>query len=240
VAGNSNSTYHALQLLVNKRLTHGLTITGSYTFGKFLDYYSATHLGQFPQDPYNMRADRSRSDEDRTHVFNSSFYYEIPAWRAQKGALGKALGGWTVSGMVTAISGPPLHIRSGVDYSLTGVGWDRPDLVGVPRRDHANRDDFIYPFFNPSAFVANQPGRYGNYGRNVISGPAQTNTDISVVKGFPISERWGKLQFRAEFFNAWNAVRLGSPVLLLNDRNFGRIQGAGDPRIVQLALRYAF
>ena len=240
VAGNSNSTYHALQMLVNKRLSHGVTITGSYTFSKFLDYYSATNLGQFPQDPFNMRADRSRSDEDRTHVFNSSFYYEIPAWRAQKGALGKAFGGWTVSGTVTAISGPPLHIRSGVDYSLTGVGWDRPDLVGVPGRNHSSRDDFIYPFFNTAAFVANQAGKYGNFGRNVVSGPAQSDTDLSIVKGFPISERLGKLQFRAEFFNAWNAVRLGSPVLLLNDRNFGRIQSAGDPRIVQLALRYSF
>jgi hypothetical protein len=57
VAGNSNSSYHALQLMVNKRLGRGLTATGSYTFGKYLDYYSATNLGQFPQDPFNMRAD---------------------------------------------------------------------------------------------------------------------------------------------------------------------------------------
>ena len=239
VAGNSNSSYHALHLFVNKRMSHGVTVTGSYTFGKFLDYYSATNLGQFPQDPFNMRADRSRSDEDRRHIFNSFVFYEIPAWRARKGALGKALGGWTVSVTTTMISGPPLHIRSGQDYSLTGVGWDRPDLVGQPQRSHANRDDFIYPFFNTAAFVANRAGSFGNFGRNVFSGPAQADADVSLVKSFPISERWGKLQFRGEFFNVFNGVRLGSPVVLLNDRNFGRIQSAGDPRIVQLALRYA-
>ena len=240
VEGSSNSAYHALQLLVNKRLGHGVTVTGSYSFSKYLDYYSATNLGQFPQDPFNMRADRSPSDEDRTHIFNSSFYYEIPAWRAQQGMVGKALGGWTLSGTVTLISGPPLTIRSGQDYSLTGVGWDRPDLVGSPYRAHSSRDDFINAFFNTAAFVANQPGRYGNFGRNVFSGPASAVTNLSVVKSFPISERLGKVQFRGEFFNLFNSVNFGQPVLLLNNRNFGRIQTAGDPRIVQFALRYAF
>jgi hypothetical protein len=60
------------------------------------------------------------------------------------------------------------------------------------------------------------------------------------VKGVPISERWGKMQFRAEFFNIFNSVNFGSPVALLNNRNIGVIQAAGDPRIIQLALRYAF
>ena len=240
VAGNSNSSFHSLQLLLNKRLSHGLSVTGSYTFSKYLDYYSATNLGQFPQDPFNMRADRSPSDEDRTHILNSSFYYEIPLWRAQKGLARKSLGGWNLFGSVTMISGPPLHIRSGVDNSLTGVGWDRPDLVGIPYRDHTNRDDFIASFFNTSAFAPNSQGKFGNFGRNVFSGPASASTNLAVVKSFPISERFGKVQFRGEFFNLWNSVNFGSPVLLLNNRNFGRIQTAGDPRIVQFALRYAF
>ena len=92
VDGNSNSTYHSLQILVNKRLSHGVTVTGAYTFGKYLDYYSATNLGQFPQDPFNQRADRSRSDEDRTHIFNTSFYYAIPAWKDTEGRRGQGAG----------------------------------------------------------------------------------------------------------------------------------------------------
>jgi hypothetical protein len=240
VAGNSNSSYHALQLLVNRRLSRGLTVTASYSFSKFLDYYSATNLGQFPQDPFNMRADRSPSDEDRTHVFNSSFYLEVPEWRGANRFVRAVIGGWTSSGTVTLLSGPPLHIRSGVDNSLTGVGWDRPDLVGVPFREHSSRDDFINTFFNTTAFAANQPGRYGNFGRNVFSGPASATTNISLVKSFPISERLGKIQFRSEFFNLFNSVNFGQPVVLLNNRNFGRIQAAGDPRILQFALRYAF
>src|SRR5207244_12759404 len=77
IEGNSNSAYHGLQFVVNKRLSRGLTVLASYSFSKFLDYYSATNLGQFVQNPYDERADRSLSDEDRTHVFNASFYYEI-------------------------------------------------------------------------------------------------------------------------------------------------------------------
>lgn len=212
----------------------------SYTLSKYLDDYSATNLGQFPQDPFNQRADRSRSDEDRRHIFNSSFYYEIPAWKQQKRVFAKALGGWTVSGMISMIGGGPIHIRSGQDYSLTGVGWDRPDLIGDPGRSHSSRDDFIARFFNTAAFAANQPGRYGNTGRNILSGPAQSTTDLSIVKSFPISERLGKLQFRSEVFNVWNQVNFSLPEPRLINRLFGQIQSAGDPRIVQFALRYLF
>jgi hypothetical protein len=127
-----------------------------------------------------------------------------------------------------------------VDNSLTAVNWDRPDLVGDPTRSHSSRNDMIQQFFNIAAFAANQPGRYGNTGRNILSGPASSNTDLSLVKSFSISERLGKLQFRSEFFNTWNQVNFGAPVAALNNRNFGKIQSAADPRILQFALRYLF
>src|SRR5262249_23075588 len=111
VAGNSNSSYHALELLVNKRLSRGLTVTASYTFSKYLDYYSATNLGQFPQDPFNMRADRAPSDEDRTHVFNSSFFCEVPTWRGQPRAVRAVIGGWGGCGSGGAVGGGPAHLR---------------------------------------------------------------------------------------------------------------------------------
>jgi hypothetical protein len=127
-----------------------------------------------------------------------------------------------------------------VDNSLTGVGWDRPDLIGDPVRSHSSHNDLIQSFFNTAAFAANQPGRYGGTGRNILNGPKQGTTDLSLSKSFPISERLGKLQFRAEFFNTLNQVNFGQPIPQLNNRNFGRIQASGDPRIVQFALRYMF
>lgn len=240
IATNSNSSYHSLQLSLNRRFSNGLTFLTAYTFGKLLDFYSAQNLGTTPQDPYNHRAERARSDEDRTHVFNASFVYELPFLREQKGPLGKALGGWALSGIVGLASGLPVWIRTGQDRSLTGVDFDRPDLVGDPHREHASRGDMVEQFFNRAAFVANQPGRYGNTGRNVISGPAQATTDLSLVKNFPLSERWGTLQFRTEFFNAFNQVNFGAPEGRVTNANYGKIQTAGSPRIVQFALRYQF
>jgi hypothetical protein len=240
ISGSSDSAYHALELSVNKRLSHGFTIMGAHTFSKFLDYYSATNLGQFPQNPFNMRADRSLSDENRSQVFSMSFYYEIPAWKAQKGFRGKVFDGWTLSGLTNIQSGAPVNILSGVDNSLTAVGWDRPNLVGNTDRSYANENDMIQEYFNTAAFAANLPGQYGNLGRNAVIGPSQSTTDLSLVKSFLISERLGRVQFRSEFFNAWNQVNFGQPVAALNNRNFGKVQSAGDPRILQFALRYQF
>ncbi|MGH9720587.1 MAG: hypothetical protein ACRD8O_10270, partial [Bryobacteraceae bacterium] len=240
VATNSNSSYHSLIVSLNRRFNKGLTFLTAYTLGKFLDYYSAQNLGQTLQDPYNHRADRSRSDEDRRHVFVNSFVYEIPAWKSQKGILARAFGAWQLSGVVSFASGLPVWVRSDRDNSLTGVGFDRPDLAGNPVRSHADRNDMVSQFFNIAAFVPNQPGRYGNAGRNLFSGPAQSTTDLSLTKNFLISEKLGRIQFRTEFFNALNQVNFSQPEARQANRNFGRIQSAGSPRIVQFALKYLF
>lgn len=237
---NSNSSYHSLQISANRRFSNGFTFLTAYTMGKMLDFFSGQTLGNTPQDPYNHRADRSRSDEDRGHVFATSFVYEIPAWKSQGGFLKKAFGDWAISGVVTMASGLPVWVRTGQDSSLTGVGFDRPDLVGNPVRSHADRSGMIAEFFNKAAFARNQPGRYGNAGRNLFSGPAQSTTDLSLTKNFPISERLGRVQFRTEFFNAWNQVNFSQPVAQLSNQNFGRIQSAGSPRILQFALKYLF
>jgi hypothetical protein len=205
-----------------------------------LDFFSGQTLGNTPQDPYNHRADRSRSDEDRRHVFATSFVYEIPAWKSNRGLPNRIFGDWAISGVVSIASGLPVWIRSGQDNSLTGVGFDRPDLVGKPVRSHADRTSMIAEFFNRAAFVRNQPGRYGNAGRNLLSGPAQSSSDLWLTKTLLISERLGRVQFRTEFFNAWNQVNFSSPVAQLNNQNFGRIQSAGSPRILQFALKYLF
>jgi hypothetical protein len=237
---NSNGAYHSLQLSLSRRFSKGLTFMAAYTFGKLLDYYSAQNLGQTPQDPFNERADRARSDEDRNHVFTGSFVYELPVFNHSKGWLANAFGNWSVSGLVTAFSGLPVYVISGRDFSLTGVNFDRPDLVANPVRSHSSKADMLQQYFNTAAFVANQPGRYGNAGRNLFSGPGSVNADISLVKSFRISERFGKVQFRAEFFNALNRANFGQPVSTLINNTFGQIQTAADPRIVQLALRYQF
>jgi len=240
VVTNSNASYHSLQLSLSRRFSNGLTFMTAYTFGKLLDYYSAQNMGQTAQNPFNERAERARSDEDRNHVFTASFVYELPFLRNRTGWVRTAFGGWSVSGLITAASGLPVSVISGRDFSLTGVGFDRPELVGNPDRNWADKGDMISQYFNRAAFVPNEPGRYGSAGRNLFSGPGSLNTDLSVVKAFRISERYGNIQFRSEFFNAFNRANFGQPDRNLINATFGRIQTAGDPRIVQFALRYQF
>jgi hypothetical protein len=238
IATNSNASYHSLEASLSRRFSRGLTFMGSFTFGKLLDYYSAQNLGQTPQNPFNERLDRARSDEDRSRVFSLSFVYEVPFLRNRRSALAYVIGGWSISGLVTAATGLPVFVTSGQDFSLTGVGFDRPNLNANPVLSHSTRDAEIARFFNTAAFAANFPGQYGTAGRNLFSGPGLSNTNISLVKSFRIGERLGALQFRSEFFNLLNQVNFGQPDGVYVDKTFGRIQTAADPRIVQFALRY--
>ncbi|MGH9664582.1 MAG: hypothetical protein ACRD9L_09190, partial [Bryobacteraceae bacterium] len=195
---------------------------------------------QTPQNPYNARLDRARSDEDRSQVFSGSFVYDIPLLRNRRSLAAEVLGGWSISGLVTVATGLPVYVNSGQDFSLTGVGFDRPNLIGDPYLSSGSRSTMIQQFFNTAAFAANSPGLYGTAARNLFSGPSMANTNISVVKSFPVSERLGQIQFSSEFFNTFNQVNFGQPDGVFVDKTFGRIQTAADPRIVQFALRYQF
>jgi hypothetical protein len=213
-------------------------VLSSYTFSKLLDYFAAQNQAATSQNPYNLSADRGLSDNNRTHVFNMSIVYQLPVFG--QGLAKKALGGWELASTTSMTSGAPFNITTGVDASLTGVGNDRPDLVGNPFRAYSSENDMLQAFFNPAAFAQNQPGRYGNVGRNLLVGPHPSTTDLALVKAFPIGDRFGKIQFRAEFYNSFNHVNFSSPTAAWNNRNFGRILSAGSPRILQFALRYAF
>jgi hypothetical protein len=240
IATNSNGAYHSLESSLSRRFNKGLTFMASFTFGKLLDYYSAQNLGQTPQNPFNERLDRSRSDEDRSRVFALSVVYDVPFLRNSRSPLGYVVGGWSISALVTAASGLPVFVTSGQDFSLTGVGFDRPNLLGNPVLSNLSRSAEIQKFFNTAMFTANLPGQYGTAGRNLFSGPGLSNTNLSVVKSFRISDRWGQIQFRSEFFNLLNQVNFGQPDGVYIDRTFGSISTAAEPRIVQFALRYQF
>lgn len=65
-------------------------------------------------------------------------------------------------------------------------------------------------YFNPSAFIQPLPGTYGNAGRNILQGPGLVETDLSLAKKFPLSERLNLL-FRGEFFNVFNHTNFNTP-----------------------------
>ena len=235
------SDYHALVVSLEKRFSGGLTFLAGISWQKSTDLASYTafegNLGQF------TRADRMKdhavSDFHRAVRFTGSFNYELPG--VKSGALNYVLGGWQLNGIFAVQTGAPLNITDGFDNSLTGIGGDRPNIVGDPNLDNSRpRGERILKWFNTAAYAASPPGTFGNLGRNTGRGPAPVNLDLSMFKAFPMPFEGHKLEFRAEFFNVINRVNLGNPNTTLTNALFGRITSAGDPRIIQLGLRYSF
>jgi len=238
MSSQGNSTYHALQVTLNKRLSKGFTVLANYTFGKLLD--DASSDGDAPANPWNIAAEKGHSDFDITHRFAASYIWELPKLRNRHAALRSVLGHWEINGIVVLESGRWLTVVSGQDRSGTGVNEDRADVVGNWRLPEGrSRSEKIARWFNTDAFVVNAPGTFGTAGRNIIPGPGQIDLTFGLFKNIPIRESH-RLQFRAEIFNLFNRVNLGNPNTNRSSGNFGRITGAGDPRVVQLALKYLF
>ncbi|MGH9469635.1 MAG: carboxypeptidase regulatory-like domain-containing protein, partial [Terriglobia bacterium] len=119
--------------------------------------------------------------------------------------------------------------------SLTGVGQDRPDVVGNPYVKNAD----TLRWLNASSFVQNAPGTYGNAGDNSLMGPGFFDVDADVSRFFLIREGQ-RLELRFEFFNSTNQVNFNNPVNTLKSSTFGKVLSVGNPRILQFALKYYF
>lgn len=109
------SNYHALEFSVNKRLSRGLQINGSYTWSHALDEGSGLGLFFNGNDPLNLRTAYGSSDFDRTHVLNISYLYQFPKVGEATSLFGKLINGWGLSGITTLESGQPYSV-----YDFTG------------------------------------------------------------------------------------------------------------------------
>ena len=237
-SSQGNSTYHALQLTLNKRLTNGFTVLANYTFSKLLD--NASSDGDGPANPFDIAREKGHSDFDITHRTAISYIWQLPRLRNQPGVIRYLFGGWENNGIITAESGQWLTVNSGADRSGSAVNADRADLVGDPvLSSDRSTGEKIQEFFNTAAFELNDPGTFGTSGRNILQGPGQFQVDFGLFKNIPITERY-RLQFRAEMFNLFNSVNLGNPTTNASAGNFGRITGADDPRVIQMALKLMF
>ena len=155
--------------------------------------------------------------------------------------------------LLRALSGVPVNVVSGTDVSLTGVGLDRPNYVaGVQAVNNTWGPSLQY--LNPAAFATPAPGTYGNLGRDVFRLPGQLQFDVSLSRIFAVHESF-KLEVRAEAFNIINHTNLGSlPTSGIglsateqsglstsrSSANFGRLTTAGDPRLLQFAMKLYF
>jgi hypothetical protein len=239
-SGFVNASYNALQARIEKRFSRGLTLLGSYTLSKSLDDASTFGSDSHWTNQNDIRLDHAASDFYQRQLFVVSGVWELPFFRNSKGISRQVLGGWSANAIGTFYAGLPINILTNTDKNFDGVNSDRPNVVGPWQLSTSrSRQQLVQQWFNVNAFQPNQPGQLGNFGRNVITGPATKQLDLDLSKNIRITEH-KQLQFRCDMFNTGNWVNLGNPVVTLNSPNFGKIQTAGSPRIFQLALKFLF
>lgn len=238
-----NSNYNGLQLTVEKRLTHGVSLLANYTWSKEMNDFAPVGAYNSSTDPFDRKFDYGPSDDDLRNAVKVSGIYRFPHTKAG-GAAGKLANGWEFTSIWNWHGGFPFSIFSGYDNSFSGVGEDRADLTTTnvqaavlsPSRPHGQ---LINEWFNTSVFAPNAIGTFGNTGKNLLRSPGFFDTDWALLKNTKLSERVS-LQFRAEFFNTFNNVNFGGPDNILTDSAFGQITSASDPRILQFALKLEF
>jgi len=241
-----NSTYHSMQVSVDKRYSHGFTINSNYTWAKNLDYSSRNGFGgsRGVNNPFNFFFSRGPSDLTREHRFINSFVWDLPAMK--KGTAAAVLGNWRFSAITTLQSGRPFSIGASNNPTV-GAGSARADLVGAggyPVLDTSrSKGAKLAAYFDKTRFANPAPNTYGTLGRNALFGPGYANIDISFAKGWrlPFLREAGRIEYRFEAFNLANATHLSNPVTGLTNPNFGKITSTdGDPRILQMALKVAW
>lgn len=244
---SSTSIYHGLQAKLEKRFSKGLTFRTNYAFGKVIDIGgSGFSRSSSAQNPNSVGADRATSDLNRKHIFSADYVYQLPVGKGQRFGTNMSrltdifLGGWEVTGILTARSGTPFGVGIGRDIANIGCRscTQRPNLVGDPYAGARNSPTL---WMNRAAFSEPAAFTFGNLGRNTLVSPSYSQFDFGGYKNFRIAERLG-LQFRAEVFNITNKVNFGGPNANFDDpTNFGRITGtAGPPREAQLGLKLIF
>ncbi|MEK7753593.1 MAG: hypothetical protein AAB654_16845, partial [Acidobacteriota bacterium] len=243
-ASAGTGSYHALQTVLTKRLSEGFTLLAHHTWSKAIDDTCTNEVASScqQQNPFDRHGSRGLSDHDRRHVVVLSYLYELPFFKDRRGVLRQAFAGWQLAGINRFQTGGSFTIRTGVDASLTGVGFDRPDLAGNPQLpSNRSKDERMARYFDTTAFRRNNPGQYGNVGRNTMRGPGDISWDLSVQKKVAVIGERHKVEFRADFFNVMNHANLSNPGSALNSpQTFGRITGTSGARVIQFALRYQF
>jgi hypothetical protein len=257
---SGSSTYHAFQAKVERRFSQGLSLLASYTYSKSIDNasgpFSDARNANFPQNSYDVAAEKAVSDFDFPHRLSIAYLWAMP-FGASRGKLSNPrlnylIEGWQAGGVFTTQSGPPFTpVVSGnvsgadeINNATVQADTDRPNVTGsafYPTKQTPQQWVLSSAFSTPSQYT------FGNAGRNILRGPGLGSWDFSILRDFRLHEL-AKLQFRAEIFNIFNRTNFDIPQRTLNAASFGQIfntlqpvaglasGGPGEPRELQLGL----
>jgi hypothetical protein len=241
---DANSNYNSLQTSLTKRFSSGLQFLASYTWSKSIDDVSGASTNEFVALPGNQQsrsAQRAVSDFYRPHRFVLSGIYDLPKFYKGGSAVASALvNHWQTGGIMTLQTGSPFSVACiiGADtYNLADLVPGASFNVGGSVTSKLNN------YFNKSAFAGSCTNTlpFGTAPRNLLRGPDQRNVDLSLVKFFPVRERF-KTELRAEFFNAFNIVNFANPNNnVVVPFTLGTITSTSTgPRVIQFALKFSF
>ena len=259
-----NSSYDGLQVSLNHKASHGLTFLANYTWSHSIDLRSTWHalssgssatdsnpFGEagYSMDPNNLFLERGDSLFDIRHRVVAAASWDLPWMRNQNNFASKVLGGWQVNPNISFQTGFPFTVGAHTDYNGDGLRNDRPNAPSFGNYmyfSHQQFADGALHAMNAAALASGThlfpipaPGTDGTLGRNTFSGPGIAETDFSLFKKIPISERFN-MQFRAEVFNLMNHANFAPPVGNLSSAAFGKVQSAADPREIQFGLKLFF
>jgi hypothetical protein len=267
-ASDGDSWYSALMLEARRRLSHGVSLQSSYTWGKNIDttqastFFSDSTTGTTTAFPESLGRDYNRGLADfhvaHTWVFN--FTWQLPFGRQWEDGIAKRLlDGWQLVGIGQMRSGPPLTPFVANNWSRSrwspslgpGTGFDRPSYA--PGRSGADAiRGTPEQWFDPSAFVLPAQGTPGNAGRGSLIGPNLRVLDLALIKSAPVGGlgSGGRLELRIEAFNVLNHTNFGAPALIAFTGSaageqplatFGRIRSTvTSSRQIQLGARLVF
>jgi hypothetical protein len=200
-------------------------------------------VANFPvADSFNWRLERDYSTGNIPHVFVTSGVWDLPFGRGRRaapvGVVGALVNDWTLSGVLVLQSGMPVAVTQTTNNNaFAGFGTQRPNLVGDPTLSENERS--VGRWFNTAAFAPAPAFTLGTSSRNPIRGPAYRNLDLALMRRVPLPA--GRvLELRAEVFNVTNSPHFLAPNTVVGSAAFGTITAAGDPRVVQLALKFLF
>jgi carboxypeptidase family protein len=234
--------YNALFLQVQRRLNQNLSVLTNWTLSKCMSDPATTEItGPTVVDPNNPDLDYSYCAADRRHVVNASVVWTTP--RFGNGVLSTLFSDWQISPLVRWQTGSRSSVTTGVDNALNGTPPAPANFGGGQRAvqvlDNPYGNGTPDNYLVRAAFTSPAPGTYSTLPPFSIVNPSTLQNDIAVSRTFKIGDNQS-VQFRWEIFNVLNHTNFNGPVTALNSPSFGKIQSAGDPRIMQFGLKFRF
>ncbi len=254
----ADSNANAGTIRLRKRLAHGISVGGTYTWSKSLDDASTIGAGsalvnpngtitgqtQVAQNPFNLKAEYGLSSFNQAQKFTGDYLWELPfghekRWLTSPGVARDVLGDWQWSGDWTIGSGLPFTPR--IVGSFTNVnggvnGTLRPNVTGEPV---TLPNPSIAEWFNTAAFIMPPLGQYGDARRNSIIGPGEVIFDMAMTKVFPLRES-RMFEVRVSATNVFNHPVYTSIDTVVNSPTFGRVITVGAMRSVLMTARFRF